>query len=224
MFKLTALSTTALFICAFAAPTPPNIIVILADDLDQDYKQNRLELMPNLRTRIRDAGVELINHVAAQPVCGPSRSSLLAGRFPHNVGYVVNDEAASIARWTTQENNTWGTWLTAAGYHTAFFGKYVNSMESHTPAGWGRWSGFSSGTGTYNFYNATMYECSTVNGAPAKCPEKTMTGVHQAQFLGAAAVVAMNNSVAAKVPFFIQVCFYPRACRLLTPHTPHCAF
>ena len=60
-----------------AAAAPPNVIFILADDLESDYKQDRLALMPNLRTRIRDVGAFLPNHVAAQPVCGPSRSSFL---------------------------------------------------------------------------------------------------------------------------------------------------
>ena len=138
-----------------AASGRPNFVIVLADDLDFDYKQNRLNIMPNLK-RLREAGVHLINHVAAQPVCGPSRSSLLAGRYPHNVGYVINDGAESIAAWTLAENNTLGTWLSAAGYYTSFLGKYVNSMESHVPAGWSRWHGFSSGAGTYNYYNATV--------------------------------------------------------------------
>lgn len=59
----------------------PNFVFILADDLDFDYKQDRLAIMPNLK-RLREAGLHLVNHVAAQPVCGPSRSSLLAGRYP----------------------------------------------------------------------------------------------------------------------------------------------
>ena len=131
---------------------PPNIIVILADDLDFDYKQDRLAIMPNLK-RLREEGVHFINHVAAQPVCGPSRSSLLAGRYPHNAGYKFNGGAESIAAWTRAENNTVGTWLSSVGYYTMFLGKYVNSMEEHVPAGWSRWHGFSSGVGTYNFYN-----------------------------------------------------------------------
>ena len=57
----------------------------LADDLNNDYKQDRLAFMPNL-AKIKAAGAHFVNHAAVQPVCGPSRSSLLSGRFPHNVG------------------------------------------------------------------------------------------------------------------------------------------
>ena len=75
----------AVFVLCFGAAfgARPNFVLVLADDLDFDYKQNRLDIMPNLK-RLREAGVHLVNHVAAQPVCGPSRSSLLAGRYPHN--------------------------------------------------------------------------------------------------------------------------------------------
>jgi arylsulfatase A-like enzyme len=102
---------------AAAAASRPNVVLILADDLDFDYKQNRLAIMPNLK-RLREAGVHLVNHVASQPVCGPSRSSLLAGRLPHNTGYIINDGKESIAAWAAAENNTLGTWLSDAGYYT----------------------------------------------------------------------------------------------------------
>lgn len=64
-----------------ASAQQPNIVWILADDLDWDFKQDRLAIMPNLRTRVRDAGAHFVNHVAAQPVCGPSRTSMLAGAY-----------------------------------------------------------------------------------------------------------------------------------------------
>ena len=36
-------------------------------------------------------------------------------------------------------NNTVGSWLRQAGYHTAFLGKYVNAMECDVPSGWSYW-------------------------------------------------------------------------------------
>jgi N-acetylglucosamine-6-sulfatase len=194
--------------CAFALRAlalPPNFLVVLSDDLEFDFKQDRLDpaIMPNL-ARLREAGAHLINHVAAQPVCGPSRSSLLAGRYPHNVGYRINGGAQSIAAWTAAENNTLGTWLTARGYHTSYLGKYVNSLEEHVPAGWTQWHGFSSGVGTYNYYNATMFD---VPGPHPQPPFKQLifTGTHQADFLGPYALRSVQAAVAAGKPFYIQV-------------------
>lgn len=189
-----------------AYASAPNVVLILADDLESDYKQDRLAIMPNLRTRIREQGAWMRNHVAAHPVCGPSRTSILAGRYPHNVGYKVNDEPASIAAWAKQENNTVGTWLTAAGYHTAFHGKYVNSMETHVPSGWSHWGGFASGAGTYNFYNATAYNVTFgPKGHPGPIDKVTMTGVHQTEFLGEFAMVQMRAAQAQGKPFFIML-------------------
>ena len=138
----------------------PNFVFILADDLDFDYKQDRLAIMPNLRG-MREAGAQFVNHVAAHPVCGPSRSSFLAGRYPHNVGYQYNGQPESIAKWVAQHNNTVATWLTTAGYYTAFHGKYVNGAEEVVPSGWRHWGAFSSGTGTYNYYNSTPFNISS---------------------------------------------------------------
>ena len=75
----------------------------------------------------------------ADPVCGPSRSSFLMGRYPHNVGYVSNGALDSIAAFAKVANNTVGSWLRQAGYHTAFLGKYVNAMECDVPSGWSYW-------------------------------------------------------------------------------------
>ena len=80
--------------------------------------------MPNLK-RIADSGAHFINHAAVQPVCGPSRSSLLSGRFPHNTGYVCNSDTKSEENYRAEQNNSIGTWMTEAGYHTAFVGKCV---------------------------------------------------------------------------------------------------
>ena len=110
-------------LCIVRAAVPghaatPNIILILADDLETDYKQDRAALMPNLQ-RLRASGVTFAHHVAADPICGPSRASILSGRYPHGVGYRANLDVDSLAAWRAVANNTGGTWLTRAGYHTA---------------------------------------------------------------------------------------------------------
>ena len=40
------------------------------------------------------------------------------GRYPHNVGYVSNGALDSIAAFAKVANNTVGSWLRQAGYHT----------------------------------------------------------------------------------------------------------
>ena len=75
---------------AAAAQTRPSFVWILADDLEADWKEDRKEIRPNLKRALSEGGLELVNHAAVVAVCGPSRSSLLSGRFPHNTGVVAN--------------------------------------------------------------------------------------------------------------------------------------
>ena len=95
------------------------IVYIMADDLNADWKNNRLDYMPNLKKYFSEQGTEFVNHVAAEPVCGPSRSSLLLGRYPHNTGYRMNSDIPSVQAYLAQHNNTVGNWLKQSGYYTA---------------------------------------------------------------------------------------------------------
>jgi N-acetylglucosamine-6-sulfatase len=185
----------------------PNFVWILADDLNNDYKQDRLSFMPNL-SKIKAAGAHFINHAAVQPVCGPSRSSLLSGRFPHNTGYVCNSDRPSENHYRAIQNNSIGTWLTTAGYHTSFIGKYVNGLEQTVPEGWNFWGGFSSSQGTYNYMNSTPWNITfDRTGTTPTSPVEwvAMTGTHQAEFVGQWGVKQMGAAVAAGLPFFVHL-------------------
>ena len=81
---------------------------MLADDLDADWKSDRLAYMPHLKKHFAEGGVEFVNHVAAVPVCGPSRSSFLRGRYPHNTGYLMNGDVDSVAAFKATSNDTVG--------------------------------------------------------------------------------------------------------------------
>merc|ERR1712123_241786 len=65
---------------------PPNLIVILADDLGwNDVSWNNPDMhTPNLQ-ELADAGVRL-NMSYFHPKCSPSRASLLTGYYPHRLG------------------------------------------------------------------------------------------------------------------------------------------
>jgi N-acetylglucosamine-6-sulfatase len=163
--------------------------------------------MPNL-AKIKASGAHFLNHAAVQPVCGPSRSSLLSGRFPHNVGYVCNGDKPSENNYRAVQNNSVGTWLTAAGYHTAFIGKYVNGLEPTVPSGWNFWGGFSSSAGTYNYYNSTPYNVTfDRTGTTPTSPVEwvAMTGTHQSEFVGQWGVQQMGVAVNAGLPFFVHL-------------------
>ena len=190
------------------APPRSNILLVLADDLETDFKQDRLALMPNLRERVVRRGLTFSNHVASTPLCGPSRASLLSGRYAHNHGYLANDDLPSLEAWLSHQDNNLGAWLTASGYFSAYEGKYVNGLEAFFPRGFRHWGGFSSDAGTYNYFNSTPYNISfDPTGRTPVSPVSwtAMDGVHQADFLGAHAVAQMRAAAAAAEPFFVFV-------------------
>ena len=181
----------------------------VADDLDARLLYASLDAgtAPHIAS-LKASGVHFINHVAAQPVCGPSRSSLLQGRFPHNVQYFANEDPPSVANYLAEANNSVGTWITAAGYHTAFIGKYVNGCEKQVPSGWNFWGAFSTSKGTYNYLNATPWNVTfDRSGTTPTSPvvDVAMTGVHQADFVGQWGVAQMKKAVDASLPFFVHL-------------------
>jgi hypothetical protein len=93
-----------------------------------------------------------------------------------------------MKNWEARQNDTIGRWLAKSGYHSAFLGKYVNCMEMSVPSGWSHWGGFRGGANTYNSYNATLYtvdfDQADTDKPPAEVTWQSMTGVHQADFLG----------------------------------------
>ena len=191
---------------AGSAPPPPNILLLLADDVSMDELD--LTLMPNLRERVVAQGVSLANAVAATPLCGPSRASLLSGRYAHNNGYRDDDDWPSMARWLAIQNDTLGTWLTAAGYYTAYSGKYINGLEVEVPGGWRHWGGFFGALGTYNYRNSTPYNVTFAPDGVTQTSPITWTameGVHQADYLGQAAVERMRAARAEARPFFLHL-------------------
>ena len=147
-----------------------------------------------LKKMLADGGLQFENHAAVVPVCGPSRSSLLAGRYPHNVGYVANTAAASREAWAKLQDDTIGTWMTKAGYYTAFLGKYVNGLECDIPKGWNHWGGLTCMKyrgqplgGTYNYLNASQWHVDFDEAGQQPLDKEPRIaireGVHQSVFL-----------------------------------------
>src|SRR5919107_2735163 len=70
------------------AQAPPNIVVIMADDLgygDVSCFGAKDIRTPNL-DRIAAEGIRFANWHANSPVCSPSRASLLTGKYPQHAG------------------------------------------------------------------------------------------------------------------------------------------
>jgi N-acetylglucosamine-6-sulfatase len=125
-------------------PKPPNVILILTDDLAvNDLNPRALRHMPNLKSLLIDKGTTFDNAFVTNSLCCPSRATILRGQYTHNHEILSNEPPRGgfqKFRFLGHENSTMATWVKEQGYRTAFFGKYLNGYnETYIPPGWDEW-------------------------------------------------------------------------------------
>jgi len=108
---------------------PPNIVLIVADDLgfsDVSFNGRTEWTTPNL-DMLAKRGRILSRCYTAAVVCAPSRASFLTGKYTIHSGVCRNDEDLPFAEVTIAEG------LKPLGYRTALFGKWHSGRPR---AGW----------------------------------------------------------------------------------------
>jgi len=112
-----------------AAPTRPNIVVLVADDLgwgDLGSYGHPVFRTPNL-DRMAAEGQRWTNFYVSSPVCSPSRGAMLTGRVETRTGLygVVNTVQIEDDPYGFPDRETTvASLLRDAGYATALFGKW----------------------------------------------------------------------------------------------------
>eukprot|EP00035_Acanthoeca_spectabilis_P016511 m.338095 g.338095 ORF g.338095 m.338095 type:complete len:554 (+) comp16533_c6_seq7:3379-5040(+) len=139
----------AVMAAGVATSAPPNIMFILADDLgynEMGFMNGTRGLITPHLDALANAGVILKNYYV-QPICSPTRSALMTGRYTIRLGTQTN-----VIYWDTP----WGVPLNETyipqnlkdvGYKTAMFGKWHLGMykDAYTP----RHRGFDEHMGYY---------------------------------------------------------------------------
>lgn len=120
-----------------ATAAPPNILIILADDMgygDMGFMGSRHLKTPHLDAFAK-SGVFCSQGYVASPVCSPSRAGLITGRDPRRFGYEENLNKGAANYDTRPEllglppgEHSLGDHLRAAGYATAIIGKWHLGM------------------------------------------------------------------------------------------------
>jgi len=130
LLNLTALATTAA--TAVAEDARPNIVLILCDDLG--YSDVGFNGATDIRTpeldQLAHNGVVFPAAYVAHPFCGPSRMSLMAGRYSHKFGGPFNLPNPGLgieeynAKGIPESETLISTTLQRAGYSTGAVGKW----------------------------------------------------------------------------------------------------
>jgi arylsulfatase A-like enzyme len=128
--KLALLGLAAVLL-AQADPAPrPNIVFILADDLGwKDVGWHGSEIRTPQLDRLAAAGVRL-EQFYVQPVCSPTRASLMTGRYPMRYGLQVDVVRPNAKYGLSLEERMLPQALREAGYATRMVGKWhLGSFE-----------------------------------------------------------------------------------------------
>jgi arylsulfatase A len=106
------------------AVQPPNVVIIYADDMGYgDLHVYGSDLStPNI-DKLASEGVRFTNWTSANPVCSPSRASLLTGRYPTRVG-VPRVLFPQDREGLNRDEQTLADLLKARGYRTQCVGKW----------------------------------------------------------------------------------------------------
>lgn len=197
-------------------PTPPpNIVLVLADDLD-------VSLVERMRTvrRLQRSGVTFDNSFVVDSLCCPSRAATLTGMVPHNTGVRINTSTpddptptGGYAAFRAVEDKSFAVMLQQAGYRTAFMGKYVNGYPvvdgGPLPPGWDRWNAV--GGGGYRGWRYGMASLVPTESGPV-LQRLLHTGLDDADYvqtvLGASAVEFIETAAPDPAPYFLEVAPY----------------
>lgn len=113
-------------LAALHAAERPNLIVFIADDIGwEDYGcyGNKAARTPNIDA-LAAKGRRYMQAILTASSCSPSRSSIITGRYPHNLG------PAAELHLSISPNIPWvSTALMEQGYHTALIGKNHMSVD-----------------------------------------------------------------------------------------------
>ncbi len=107
---------------AAALGEKPNVLIILADDLNE----LGMQYMPKTKQWFVD-GMHYTNNRVAISSCCPSRSSLYTARYPHNNGIKLQTNGPSF-----DKEYSLAKYAKTAGYQTGIAGKFLTTWPKTT--------------------------------------------------------------------------------------------
>lgn len=195
---------------SFEGPTPPNLLVILADDLGWDdvgYHGGQA-LTPRI-DELRKESQEFTRFYA-YPTCSPSRAALLTGRTPMELGMVRGPIHPWALRRLPAEVPTLANILSDQGYDCALVGKWHLGLQQQDA--WPNERGFD------HFYGllggaASYFDRRRRGGLDWQRNGKSVVEKGYTTDLLADEAIALIEKQAADEPLFLLL-------SMTAPHTP----
>jgi arylsulfatase A-like enzyme len=191
---------------------PPNVVILLADDLgwaDVGYHGSDIET-PNI-DRLAKEGMRL-ERFYATPFCSPTRAALMTGRDPIKLGTAHSVLMAWDNSGVSPEEHFMPEAFKEAGYQTAMIGKWHlgHTIEQHTPnaRGFDHFYGHFNTDVSYFDHEFAGGHDFQINGKSVDHQGEYATDIH-----GDQASRFINEIRDPSKPFFMYVPF-------LAPHSP----
>uniref|UniRef100_A0A2C9JJC2 Sulfatase N-terminal domain-containing protein n=2 Tax=Biomphalaria glabrata TaxID=6526 RepID=A0A2C9JJC2_BIOGL len=211
---ITTLITYSLLLTDVRADWRPNIVVIVADDLgyhDVGYHGAKIRT-PNI-DRLAKEGVRLENYYV-QPVCTPSRSQLMTGRYSIHTGLQHGVIMPTQPSALPLDSPTLADKLKEVGYTTLAVGKWHlgHYMKKYLPTrrGFDRFFGFYMGSLDHYTHSRCMYRRCAVDlhdDTPTTFRNVfNESGVYSTQLFTRKAV-DLINAHSRKKPFFLHLAY-----------------
>ena len=189
-----------------------NIVWIVTDD----QAASSLPHMPIVARDLVATGTTFPNFILNDPICCPSRVTMLLGQYRHNHHNEFGGSLGCSYRFfhAGDQHRSIGRLLQAAGYRTGYLGKFLNSYEVYLKWGGKRaaedpiltgWDDYAVLVGRTDYRDFEIDRNGKLETSPP--------GVHQNDWLAERAVAFLRESGGASEPFFLVVA--PQA-----PHAP----
>lgn len=202
-----------------SATKPPNIIVILADDMGySDIGCYGSEINTPVLDSLAEGGLRYTQFYNTARCC-PTRASLLSGLYPHQagVGHMMSDSGYDGYRGElNRECVTIAEALKPAGYGTYMAGKWHVTKQvkfDGDKSNWPRQRGFDHFYGTIHgagsFYDPNSLTRENTQITPVSDPEYTPETFYYTDAISDNAVRFMNDHMrdSPKKPFFMYVAY-----------------
>ncbi len=238
--RVALLVTCGSGLASAATAGPPNLVVIMTDDLSVDVMESLLAdgLAPNIQQYLIDEGVTFENAFVTNALCCPSRVTFLRGQYSHSHQvrsnkYGCDFRGIQFPGWFPTDGqpgrneSTIATWLSGAGYTTGFIGRYLSGYgefapegvvdpKLYIPPGWDDWQGLIDPS-SFKMYEYELNDNGTLVTYGNAAED------YQTDVLAGRAVQFIDEQAPGAAPFFLTVMPFAPHVEILEPEsTPPC--